>query len=94
MTETNSAQAGLPDADLAVKVTELFDQMINPMLASHGGFVNLVKVENGNVYVELGGGCRGCSGARMTLKMGVEKALREKIPGMTGQVIDATDHGC
>lgn len=70
---------------------QLLETYINPALASHGGFVRLVKMEDKDVYLELGGGCRGCAGARATMRFGVEQAIREQIPEV-GQVIDATDH--
>jgi len=54
---------------------------IRPNLQSHGGDVELVATENGStVKVRLQGACSGCPGARMTLKMGIERLLREKIP--------------
>jgi Fe/S biogenesis protein NfuA len=49
-------------------------------------------VTDGKVYLELQGGCRGCMGARMTMKNGIERLLKEKIPAVL-EVIDATDHG-
>jgi Fe/S biogenesis protein NfuA len=49
-------------------------------------------VKDDKVYVQLSGGCQGCAGARMTLKAGVERVLREQIPEVK-EVIDATDHG-
>jgi Fe/S biogenesis protein NfuA len=65
--------------------------MINPNLASHGGFVELLDVESNNIYVRMGGGCQGCGAADMTMKMGIERMLREEIPQI-GEVLDVTDH--
>lgn len=73
------------------KVKDLFEKEINPALGSHGGFVELVDVKGSSVYVKLGGGCQGCAGAKMTLKMGIERIVREKIPEV-GELLDATDH--
>ena len=55
---------------------------IRPMLQADGGDIELVSVveETGVVSVRLQGACRGCPGAQMTLKMGVERHLREKVP--------------
>lgn len=54
---------------------------IRPMLQRDGGDIELVEVrDNGQVLVKLQGACAGCPGAAMTLKMGVEKMLKEKIP--------------
>ncbi len=56
-------------------------EAIRPNLQSHGGDVEFVSTENGStVKVRLQGACSGCPGARMTLKMGIERLLREKIP--------------
>jgi Fe/S biogenesis protein NfuA len=79
------------DARIEAEVQRLLDEQINPALQSHGGFANLVRVEAGRVYLELGGGCRGCPGARMTMQRGIEVFLRERVPGIVS-VVDATDH--
>jgi len=54
---------------------------IRPMLQADGGDVQLVGVdEAGVVKVRLRGACAGCPGAQMTLKMGVERQLKQEIP--------------
>jgi Fe-S cluster biogenesis protein NfuA len=56
-------------------------EAIRPNLQSHGGDVELVGTEKGStVKVRLQGACSGCPGAKMTLKMGIERLLKEKIP--------------
>ena len=52
---------------------------IRPMLQIDGGDITLIDVDKPIVFVQLQGGCVGCSSAGATLKYGVEKALREKI---------------
>ena len=52
---------------------------IRPMLQMDGGDITLIDVDKPIVFVQLQGGCVGCSSAGATLKYGVEKALREKI---------------
>ena len=49
-----------------------------------GGDIELVNVDEstGVVSIRLQGACRGCPGAAMTLKMGIERALREREPGV------------
>ena len=74
------------------KVNTLLEAHINPALASHGGFAELVKVEDTVVSISMGGGCQGCAVSAMTLRDGIEKAIREQIPEVT-EVIDTTDHG-
>ncbi len=56
-------------------------EAVRPGLQSHGGDIELVGVDEDNtVRVRLKGTCAGCPGAKMTLKMGVERLLKEKIP--------------
>lgn len=50
------------------KIEAVLNERVRPALAGHGGGVELVKVEDNKVYVKLQGGCRGCPGARMTIK--------------------------
>lgn len=58
---------------------------IRPMLQADGGDIDLIKVDEGDgvVSVRLQGACKGCPGAAMTLKMGVERHLKQKVPGIT-----------
>ena len=44
-----------------------------------------------DLYITMGGGCQGCGSAAMTMKQGVEVALRNGVPGI-GAIHDATDH--
>jgi len=55
-------------------------EKIRPMLQADGGDVELVDVEDGIVRLRLQGACAGCPGAQMTLKMGVERQLKQDIP--------------
>ena len=82
----------MTDVEMKEAVEKIFEETIRPALASHGGDATVVKVEAGKVYVELQGGCRGCPGARMTMKNGIEQLLKEQIPGIE-EVLDVTDHG-
>ncbi len=76
---------------LAQRVQEVLDSVINPGVASHGGVVDLEGVEDGMAIIRFGGGCQGCGAATMTLRMGVERTLKEAVPEIRG-VKDATDH--
>lgn len=73
------------------KIEALLESEIRPALAAHSGGVELVDVDNNKVYVRLQGGCKGCAGARATLKGGIERIIREKFPEIT-EVVDVTDH--
>jgi Fe-S cluster biogenesis protein NfuA len=65
---------------LEEKVRDIIEA-IRPNLQSHGGDIELVGVDEDNtVRVRLQGACSGCPGAQMTLKMGVERLLKERIP--------------
>jgi len=61
------------------KVEEVLNT-IRPRLQADGGDIELIDVVDGVVKVRLQGACHGCPGAQMTLKLGVERLLREKIP--------------
>jgi Fe-S cluster biogenesis protein NfuA len=62
------------------KVAEVIET-IRPMLQNDGGDIELVGVdEDKTVRVRLRGACSGCPGAAMTLKMGVERLLQQKLP--------------
>ena len=77
--------------ELKTRVQELIDTMINPAVAGHGGFVELIDVQDNRVYLQMGGGCQGCGAADITLKSGIERLIKEEIPEVA-EVLDATDH--
>jgi Fe/S biogenesis protein NfuA len=77
--------------ELKTRVQELIDSMINPAVAGHGGFVELVDGQDNRVYLQMGGGCQGCGAADITLKQGIERLIKEEIPEVA-EVLDATDH--
>ena len=80
------------DASLVERVQWLIDSEINPQLASHKGRVALDSIDaDGVVYLRFGGGCHGCGMVDVTLKQGIEKSMKAKIPEVTA-VRDATDH--
>ena len=82
------------DASIVERVRYVLDSEVNPMLAAHGGRVSLVEVDAGGVVVlQFGGGCHGCGMVEVTVRDGIEKTLRERVPGVTA-VRDNTDHSC
>ena len=81
----------LDDQTIRDKVQKILDEMINPAVAGHGGFVELLDVKENVVYLMLGGGCQGCGMVNVTLKQGIEATLRDEIPQIAG-VVDQTDH--
>lgn len=76
---------------LADRVQGVIDEVINPGIASHGGFVELVDVSEDSVYLRMGGGCQGCAASAATLRMGIERMFREHVPEIDN-VVDVTDH--
>jgi Fe-S cluster biogenesis protein NfuA len=79
------------EGDLKWAISDLLDREINPAVAQHGGFVELIDVKSNNVFLRLGGGCQGCGAADVTLKQGIEKAIRNLVPKV-GEILDTTDH--
>jgi Fe-S cluster biogenesis protein NfuA len=53
---------------------------VRPFLNMDGGDIELMKIDGKRAFVRLHGACHGCPGAQMTLKMGVEQALKDEIP--------------
>ena len=82
---------GMTDQEILDAVNVVMDKEVSPALASHGGGGTVTKVENGVVFIELEGGCKGCPGARMTMKNVIETLLKERVPEVK-EVIDDTDH--
>ena len=73
--ETNTQQT------FEQKVADVIDSILRPALQGHGGDIELVGIDKDNkVSVRLQGACYGCPGAAMTMRMGIERILREKIP--------------
>ena len=77
--------------ELRGKVQELIDTMINPAIAGHGGYVDLIDVQDNRVYLQMGGGCQGCGVADITLKSGIERLIKDELPEVV-EVLDTTDH--
>jgi Fe-S cluster biogenesis protein NfuA len=67
------------EEEMKDKVQKALDK-IRPHLQADGGDVDLVEVKDGIVKLRLKGACGGCPMAAMTLKNGIERALKEEIP--------------
>ncbi|MDX1690250.1 MAG: NifU family protein [Acidimicrobiia bacterium] len=79
------------DGPVAERVQQVLSEQINPAIASHGGFAELVAVEGDTAFLRLGGGCQGCGLAQVTLSQGIERTLVQSIPEIE-RVVDVTDH--
>jgi len=65
-------------------------QRIRPAIQADGGDIELVEVASGGlVRIRLLGACIGCPSSNITLQMGVERALKERIPEVSG--VEAVD---
>jgi Fe/S biogenesis protein NfuA len=80
-----------PSGPLADRVQRLFDEMVNPRIAMHGGAVELVDVADDVIYVRMTGGCQGCAASAATLRQGIERMVKEEIPEVA-EIVDLTDH--
>ena len=61
--------------------------LIRPSLIADGGDVNLIEItDDGKVVVELTGACKGCPLSALTLANGIERILKERVPGVTAVV--------
>ena len=68
------------DQTLEEKVKDTIENL-RSALQSHGGDVELVGIDDDNtVKVRLQGACQGCPGAAMTMKEGIERILKDKVP--------------
>ena len=71
------------DPSLRERVTRILDR-IRPAVQSDGGDVELVDVtEKGVVTIRLHGACVGCPSSQLTLKVGIEKNLKDYVPEVT-----------
>ena len=87
----NPNKTALARHPLGARVQQVLDDQINPGLASHGGAVSLVDIQETRVVLSFGGGCQGCGMVDVTLKDGVTAQLQQQIPEIT-EVVDVTDH--
>jgi len=79
------------DDALYEQVAKVFDEQVNPMVARHGGRVELIDVQDAVVMLRMGGGCQGCGMADVTLRQGIEGMLAQLVPAVRG-IVDITDH--
>lgn len=81
------------DAPLRDRLQYFIESEVNPGLASHGGNVQIVEItDSGEVVLQFGGGCNGCSMVDVTLKEGIEKQMLTQFEGEVTGVRDVTEH--
>ena len=76
---------------LALRVQDVLDTQVNPGVAAHGGYIDLLEVRDGTAYISMGGGCVGCAQVDVTLRQGVEVAIKCSVPEIVA-IVDTTDH--
>jgi Fe/S biogenesis protein NfuA len=79
------------DDPVSQKVQQVIDEKVLPTVGSHGGWVELNRVDGDTAYVSLGGGCQGCASASFTLSQGIANVITTEVPEIQ-QVVDETDH--
>lgn len=72
-------EQAMGEENLFQRVDRALDQ-IRPAIRMDGGEVELVEVEEGIAKVRMVGACGGCPMSTMTLKMGIERAIRQQVP--------------
>lgn len=90
-----AAFSDMPEADLssptAQRIVRILEEEVNPQIAMHGGWADLVAFEEGTAYLRMSGGCQGCGLARVTLSQGIAVAIQDAIPEVR-DIVDVTDH--
>ena len=61
---------------------------VRPYLQRDGGDIEIIRIEDGIVYVKMLGACDGCMAIDITLKQGIETMLLENVPGIIGVVME------
>lgn len=74
---------GLHPIDIETRIARALDE-VRPYLKSHGGNVELIKVEDGIAYLRLEGSCHGCPSSTITLKLAIEEAINKVAPDLDG----------
>ena len=85
-----------PDAyddlpEMTSEIKKLFETSVNPALAQHGGFVELLGIRDNQAFIKMGGGCQGCQQSYNTVKNGIQSSVLAAIPTLAG-VVDVTEH--
>lgn len=78
---------GLHPVGLEERVREALEQ-VRPALASHGGAVELVGLEDGVVRLRLVGSCDGCPSSAVTMRQTIEEAIYGKAPDVTAVEVE------
>lgn len=72
-------------SEMEEKIMEALNE-IRPALQADGGDIQYLGIEDGYVKVRLTGACSGCPSSTITLQMGVERAIRQRVPEIKGVI--------
>lgn len=75
----------MSEAEMEEQIKEALNE-IRPALQADGGDIDYLGMEDGYVKVRLRGACSGCPSSTITLQMGVERAIRERVPEIKGVI--------
>lgn len=78
---------GLHPVDLETRIAQALVE-VRPYLQSHGGNVELVRIEDGIAYLQLEGSCHGCPASTITLKLAIEEAIYKAAPDLDGLQVE------
>ena len=82
ITSSSTADAGGVDIDIDIAVLEQTLEYIRPAIQMDGGDIVLLGTEGGTVNLQMVGACGGCPMSMMTLKAGIERILKDRVPGV------------
>lgn len=78
---------GIHPLNLEERVRKALEK-VRPLLATHGGSVELLGVAEGVVRLRLGGSCKGCASSAATLKLSIEEAIYEAAPDLVALEVE------
>lgn len=78
-----AAQSAKPKLPLTEENVEMILDELRPYLRSDGGDCKIIEIDGPIVRLEMQGSCKSCSSSAVTLKMGIERTLMERIPEIT-----------
>ena len=79
------------ESEIEMKISDLLNTTVNPQIASHGGNIQVVSIDANVLYIEMSGGCQGCSASKYTLQHGVEQQIKSQFPEIKS-IVDTTNH--
>ena len=80
-----------PNAKVDLEILNDTIEYIRPAVQADGGDIKLASVEDGVVNIEMLGACQGCPMSIATLKSGIERILKDKVPGVTEVISTVCD---